>query len=320
MNILWGFLQALIFPGFLFLSVYALFAEWLDRKLFAQMQNRIGPPLIQPLADTIKLFSKETIIPKAVQAGLFTLLPYFSFAAVVTSFLFVPVYATPAISSFPGDLVIVAYLLTIPTLVLSLAGWSSDSTYSILGGIRALTQLFAYEVPFFLALFTPALLLGTWNISEIAARLPGYLLANPFYFIPVLISFLVGIVALQGKLERKPFDIPDAETEIVAGPFTEYSGRLLAIFRLSIDMEMVCGASLLAALFLGGPQPFISWMPGIISYLLKTLAIIFILAYIKAAVGRIRIDQMIRFGWQILAPLSLVGMLIVVLFQKGGLI
>jgi NADH-quinone oxidoreductase subunit H len=313
MNILWGILQALIFPGFLFLSVYALFAEWMDRKLFAQMQNRIGPPLIQPLADTIKLFSKETIIPKAVQAGLFTLLPYFSFAGVVTAFLFVPVFGTPAISSFPGDLVIVAYLLTIPTLVLSLAGWSSDSTYSILGGIRALTQLFAYEVPFFLALFTPALLLGTWNISEIAARLPGFLLANPFYFIPVLI-------ALQGKLERKPFDIPDAETEIVAGPFTEYSGRLLAIFRLSIDMELVCGASLLAALFLGGPQPFISWMPGIISYFLKTLAIIFILAYIKAAVGRIRIDQMIRFGWQILAPLSLVGILMVVLFQKGGLI
>jgi len=309
----------LIFPGFLFLVVYAIFAEWLDRKLYARMQNRVGPPYWQPLADLIKLFSKEVIIPRSAGHYLFILLPYFAFASVVTAFFFIPVWSPQALYSYQGDLVIVAYLLTIPTLALSLSGWNSATAYSILGGIRCLTQLFAYEIPFFLALLTPALLLGTWNISEISQKLPSFLVANPFYFIPIILSFLVGIVALQGKLERKPFDIPDAETELVAGPFTEYSGRLLAFFRLSIDMEMVVGASLLSAVFLGGAQSFLG-IPGFLFYLIKTLFVIFVLAYIKAAVARIRIDQMINFGWRVLAPSSLVGMLLVVLFRKGGIL
>jgi NADH-quinone oxidoreductase subunit H len=313
------FILQLIFPGFLFLVVYAIFAEWLDRKLYARMQNRVGPPYWQPLADLIKLFSKEVIIPRSAGHYLFILLPYFAFASVVTAFFFIPVWSPKALYSYQGDLVIVAYLLTIPTLTLSLSGWNSATAYSILGGIRCLTQLFAYEIPFFLALLTPALLLGTWNISEISQKLPSFLVANPFYFIPIILSFLVGIVALQGKLERKPFDIPDAETELVAGPFTEYSGRLLAFFRLSIDMEMVVGASLLSAVFLGGAQSFLG-IPGFLFYLIKTLFVIFVLAYIKAAVARIRIDQMINFGWRVLAPSSLVGMLLVVLFRKGGIL
>lgn len=312
-------LQILIFPGFLFLLAYAIFAEWMDRKLFARMQNRVGPPFWQPLADLIKLFSKEVIVPSSVGRYLYLLLPYFAFASVVIAFFFIPVWSSQALYSYEGDLVIVAYLLTVPTLVLSLSGWNSATAYSILGGIRCLTQLFAYEVPFFLALLTPALLLGTWNISEISQNLPSFLIHNPFYFIPVILAFLVGIVALQGKLERKPFDIPDAETELVAGPFTEYSGRLLAIFRISLDMEMVVGVSLLSAVFLGGASSFLG-IPGFLVYLVKTLILIFILAYIKGALGRIRIDQMIGFGWKILAPLSLLGMLIVVLFRKGGIL
>jgi len=318
-NALWLIFQALIFPGFLFLAVCALMLQWLDRKLYARFQNRVGPPFVQPLADLIKLFSKETIVPKCAEQGLFRYLPYFSFAAVVTSFLSIPIYTANAVISYPGDLVIVAYLLTIPTLVMALAGWSSCTAYSIIGGIRTLSQLFAYEVPFVLALLTPALLLGTWNIAEISQRLPAFLIANPFYFIPVILAFLVGVISLQGKLERKPFDIPDAETEIVAGPFTEYSGRLFGIFRLSLDMEFVVGASLLASVFLGGATSFFG-IPAILSYLIKTLFIVFVLAYIKSAVARIRIDQMIRFGWRVLAPLSLLGMLLVVIFNKGGLL
>jgi len=319
MNGLFFILKILIFPGFLFLVIYAIFAEWLDRKLYARMQNRVGPPYWQPLADLIKLFSKQVVVPRSAGYYFYILLPYFAFASVVTAFLFIPVWSSRALYSYQGDLVIVAYLLTIPTLVLSLSGWNSATAYSILGGIRCLTQLFAYEVPFFLALLTPALLLGTWNISEISQNLPAFLLAHPFYFIPVILAFIVGVIALQGKLERKPFDIPDAETELVAGPFTEYSGRLLAIFRLSLDMEMVVGASLLSAVFLGGATSLLG-IPGFIAYLIKTLILIFILAYIKAAVARIRIDQMIGFGWKILAPLSLLGMLLVVLFQKGGIL
>jgi len=311
--------KIVIFPGFIFLLAYSLFAQWLDRKLYARMQNRVGPPFIQPLADILKLFSKETIIPTSVDAFLFRVLPYFAFAGVVTSFLFVPVYSSSPVTSYPGDLVVVAYLLTIPTLVLSLAGWVSCNAYSVIGGIRCLSQLFAYEVPFFIALLTPAMLLETWNISEISKQLPPFLAANPVYIIPVGVAFVVGIISLQGKLERKPFDIPDAETEIVAGPFTEYSGRLFGIFRLTLDMEMIVGVSLITAIFLGGAMPFFG-IPGIVMFFVKTLFVLFILAYIKTAVGRIRIDHMVSFGWTTLAPVSISAMLFVVILHKGGLL
>ena len=311
--------EVIVYPGFLFLFVFALFAQWLDRKLYARMQNRVGPPFIQPFADFVKLFSKETVVPRNVDKMLFSLVPYFAFAATVTSFLFLPIASDEPVVKLPGDIVIVAYLLTIPTLVMALAGWISVTAYSIIGGIRCLSQLFSYEIPFFLALLTPAMLLETWNISEISKRLPSFLLSNPIYIIPVGIAFLVGIISLQGKLERKPFDIPDAETELVAGPFTEYSGRLFGIFRITLDMEMIVGVALLVAVFLGGADSFFG-LPGFIAYLLKSLFILFVLAYIKTAVARIRIDQMISFGWMVLAPSSLVGIFLVVLLHKGGVL
>jgi NADH-quinone oxidoreductase subunit H len=319
MDLIYSLGKILVFPGFGFLVLYSLFAQYLDRKLYARMQNRVGPPLIQPLADIVKLFSKETIVPRNVDIKLFRLLPFFAFAGVATSFLFIPVFHSTPIYSYPGDLVIVAYLLTIPTMVLALSGWVSCTAYSIIGGIRCISQLFAYEVPFFLALLTPALLLETWNITEISKKLPSFLLHNPVYIIPCLISFIVAIIALQGKLERKPFDIPDAETEIVAGPFTEYSGRLFGIFRITLDMELIAGVSLVSAIFLGGANPFFG-IPAIVMYLLKTLFVLSILIYIKASVARIRIDQMISFGWLVLAPSSLTSMLLVVILHKGGLL
>lgn len=321
MEIVKSLIKILIFPGFGFLVIYALLTQWIDRKLYAQMQNRVGPPWFQPAADLLKLFAKETIIPARVDSFLFRVLPYIAFAGVVTSFMFIPVWSTQPMSSYPGDLVIVFYLLTIPTLVLSLAGWVSVTAYSIIGGIRCLTQLFSYEIPFFIAVLTPALILGTWNIAEISAALPTFLIHHPVYFIPVFIAFIVGIIALQGKLERKPFDIPDAETELVAGPFVEYSGRLFAIFRLSLDMELIVGVSLLNAIFLGGANPHFG-LPavfGFVFYLIKTLLIIFVLAYIKTSVARIRIDQMINFGWRVLAPASLLGMLLTIILRRGGL-
>jgi NADH-quinone oxidoreductase subunit H len=319
MKIIMALFNSFVFPGLFFLVAYALFAEWMDRKLYAKMQNRVGPPLLQPLADIVKLLAKETIVPSNADAKLFHLMPYFAFAGVATSFLFIPVLNTDTIFSYPGDLVIVVYLLAIPTITLALAGWTSRTAYSIIGGIRCLSQLFSYEIPFFVALLTPSLLVGTWNISEISNLLPVFLVAHPFYFIPTAIAFIVGIISLQGKLERKPFDIPDAETEIVAGPLTEYSGRLYGIFRLTMDMEMVAGASLLAAVFLGGTSSFLG-LYGFVSYILKTFIIIFILAFIKTATARIRIDQMVSFGWKVLAPLSLVAMFLAVIFYKGGLI
>jgi len=308
-SILLSLTYVFVFPGFLFLAFYGLFLQWLDRKLTAVMQNRVGPPWFQPAADFIKLVSKEMIVPEGCDMTMFKLLPYFAIAAVMTSILILPVWCA-APYSFQGDLVAVIYLLTIPTVTFFLAGWSSSSPYATIGAMRVLTQLFAYEVPLMLSLIGPAILAGTWNITEIA----GFFTAHKTSMLPQLPGFLIALLALQGKLERVPFDMPHAKNEIVGGQFTEYSGRLLAFFYLAVDMEMVAGAALLNAVFLGGTLGFCG-LAGFAVFLAKTLGIVFLLALIKVAMGRIRIDQMVRLCWQILAPLSL-GQILLDVFLK----
>lgn len=299
----------LVFPGFLFLAAYGMFCEWVDRKLYARFQNRIGPPWFQPEADFIKLMSKEEIIPEAANTVIFKLLPIFALAAVLTAFLYIPVWNTNISYytnySFNGDLIVVFYLLTIPTLTFFLAGWHSTSLFATIGSVRNLTQLFAYEVPLLLSLLGPALLSGSWSISG----LNHFFVTHPALLPVNIIGFLVALVAVQGKLERVPFDIPEAETEIVAGSFTEYSGKLLGIFRLAIDLEMVVAAALISAVFLGGSfglHPV--W--GFVLFIVKTLLVVAILALLRTVMARIRIEQLMRFCWRYLAPIALVQMLI----------
>jgi NADH-quinone oxidoreductase subunit H len=238
----------LVFPGFLFLMAYGMICEWFDRKLYARFQNRVGPPWFQPEADFIKLLSKEEIIPEAADKVMFRLLPIFSLAAILTAFLYLPIWSTSAVYRFEGDLLVVFYLLTIPTLTMFLAGWNSTSLFSALGSVRNLTQLFAYEVPLLLSLLGPGLLAGTWSVSGINV----FFLHHPELLAVNIIGFLVALVAIQGKLERVPFDIPEAETEIISGSLTEFGGRLMALFRLSTDLELVVLATLVSAIFLGG--------------------------------------------------------------------
>jgi len=295
--------QILIFPGFLFLSSYGMFLQWVDRKLCAVMQNRMGPPWFQPIADFIKLLAKEVIVPDEANNTMFRVLPYFALAAVMTAMVSIPVGET-ALFSFQGDLVAVIYLLTIPTVTFFLAGWSSKSPYSTVGSMRVLTQLFAYEVPLMLALIGPAILAGSWNISEISA----FFAAHPALIPAQLLGFLAAIIALQGKLERLPFDIPHAKNEIAGGQFTEYSGRLLDFFLLAVDMELVVGAALLNAVFLGGALG-LTGIAAIALFLAKTLAITFLLALLKVLMARIRIEQMINFCWKYLAPVAMAQVL-----------
>ncbi|OGR42165.1 MAG: NADH dehydrogenase [Elusimicrobia bacterium GWA2_61_42] len=291
----------LIFPGFLFLAVYGLYLQWVDRKLCAVMQNRMGPPWIQPYADFIKLLAKEVIVPDAAtNKTMFRVLPFFAMAAVMTALISIPVWTPAALFSFQGDMVVVIYLLTIPTVTFFLAGWSSSSPYSTVGSMRVLTQLFAYEVPLMLSLIGPAILAGTWNISEISA----FFAAHPALIPAQLLGFLAALVALQGKLERMPFDIPHAKNEIVGGQFTEYSGRLFGFFCLAVDMELVVGAALVNAVFLGGSLGF-AGAAGLAVFLGKTLFITFLLALLKVLMARIRIEQMINFCWKYLAPVAM---------------
>ena len=294
-----------VFPGFIFLSIISLAAEFVDRKLHARLQNRIGPPWYQPLADFIKLMTKETIIPQSASSRMFRALPMFSIAAVSTAFLYIPIWSITSLYPFDGDLIVVLYFLTVPTFTFFLAGWFSSSLYAEIGAIRAITQLFAYEVPLYMALLGPAILAGTWSISGMAS----YYYAHPLMALFNIPGLIVSLVAAQGKLERAPFDIPDAETEIVGGTFTEYSGRFLAFFRMSIDVELVVVSALIVALFFPLFTPAHAII-GFLIFLVKILIVIFLLTVLRTALARLRIEQMVIFCWKILAPAALLQVLI----------
>ena len=291
-------LNILIFPGLFFLLVLGLAGQFVDRKLYARLQNRVGPPWFQPVADFFKLLGKESVVPEEADRRMFVMAPIFALAAVVAAYLYIPLWSTKPLFSFSGDLVVVLYLLLIPTLTFFLGGWYSRSIFSTLGAVRSITQLFAYEIPLLIALLSPALLADTWSISGMTM----YYQAHPWHWLFNLIGFGVALVTLLGKLERVPFDAPEAETEIVAGSFTEYSGRYLAFFRMAIDAEAIVSSSLVAAVFL----PFGLGLP----LWLGIAAILFALALLRTVFARLRMDQMINFCWRYVAPIAFLQVII----------
>jgi NADH-quinone oxidoreductase subunit H len=316
----------LVFPGFLFLFFFGSALEWVDRKLYARMQNRMGPMytgpwgFTQPIADIAKLFGKEDLTPKAADARMFNLMPLVALASVCAAGLLLPFWNLGH-NSFPGDLLVMAYLLAIPSFTLFLAGWFSVSPYALIGASRVLTQLFAYEVPFFLALLTPSVITGSWQLSQIQAFhwWEGSWWNIGLRIIAQTIAFGVAITCLQAKLERVPFDIPEAETEVVAGPLTEYSGKKLGIFRLQKNILMLVGAGLLATVFLPsfpmlGPVFSGCWL------IAKIVFVVAILSVIRASFARIRIDQIVVFSWKYLAPLSLVQFFIVLILKANTVV
>jgi NADH-quinone oxidoreductase subunit H len=321
-------LFVLVFPGFLFQFLMAATLEWMDRKLYARMQNRVGPlytgqsGFLQPVADLVKLFAKEDLTPAAADKFMFNLMPLVALAAVCTSGLLVPLWVIKPFTSFSGDIIVDAYLLAIPSFALFLAGWFSSSPFSLIGASRVLTQLFAYEVPFFLALLTPAVIAGSWQITKIMEFhwWEGGVLLVLLRAIGQTIAFGVAVTCLQAKLERVPFDAPEAETEVVAGPLTEYSGKKYGIFRLQKNILMYTGAALVAAVFL--PSFPMGAILGGIWLIVKTLFVVAILSVIRASFGRIRIDQIVVFSWKYLAPLSLLQFLVVLVLkaQQGSVL
>jgi len=276
--------------------------QWADRKLVARFQNRIGPRFIQPLADTIKLLAKEEIMPRGVHKGLFLALPVVALAAALTAGLYVPMFGFQPASSFRGDLIVALYSLSVLTLTMGLAGANTVSQFSLVGATRTLTQLFSYEAPFLLSLLGPAIAAGTWQISEIN----NYTGQNLWMIVAQPIGFCVALIGLMGKLELPPFDAPEAETEIVAGAMTEYSGRGYALFRIGKDVELVIGLTLVSAFYLGG-------LANPLEFLLKTLALLLVLALLQTAFARLRIDQTVGLWWRTGAFLAVVQLIVIVL-------
>jgi len=274
----------LVFPSGLFILIYGLAYEWIDRKLVARLQNRIGPRLFQPLADVVKLLAKEEVVPQGVNHLLFNGLPIVALAGALTAALYAPLAGRAPAFSFRGDLIVTLYLLSLLTLCIGVAGATTRDLFSMIGATRTLTQVFSYEAPFLMALLGPAIVAGSWQISEINTYADGRWLA-----LTQPIGFLVAIIGLMGKLELPPFDAPEAETEIVAGALTEYSGRGLALFRLGKGVELVIGLTLVAAFFLGG-------VSNPLDFLLKKLVILFVMADIQAMLTRFLIEQGVRWG------------------------
>ncbi len=315
-EILTTLVALLIFPGFGFLLVCAWLFDWLDRRILARLQGRVGPPWFQPVADFIKLLAKEDILPVGANAWAAALLPMVSLAAVLTAALYVPLAGWSALS-FQGDLIVVLFLLSLPALAYFVAGWVSIGVYSILGGNRSLLQYFSYEVPFLMALSGPAILAGSWSLADIVSHQAGGgwgLLAQP-------VGFLLALVGLIGKLKRDPLDIPKAKSEVVAGSLTEFSGRKLALWHLTMDMQTVVGIFLLVNTFLGGDAIWasLSWgaLPATLFFALKVLVVLALLSLISALYARLRIDQLATLGWRVLAPLGL-AQLLVTIWMSGG--
>jgi NADH-quinone oxidoreductase subunit H len=296
----------LVFPGFGFLLVCGWLFDWLDRRILARLQGRVGPPWYQPVADFIKLLAKEDVLPTGANDRVAALLPMLSFAAVLTAGLYVPI-AGHSVAAFEGDLVVVLFLLSIPALAYFLAGWVSVGVYSILGGNRSLLQYFSYEVPFLMALSGPAILAGSWSVRGIALQQA----ATGWNAAMQPLGFLLALVGLIGKLKRDPLDIPKAKSEVVAGSLTEFSGRKLALWHLTMDIQTVVGILLLVNTFLGSPDLWGAF-PTAPIFALKALAILVLLSTISALYARLRIDQLATLGWRVLAPLALVQLLVTV--------
>lgn len=329
------FLQVLIFPGIFFLTFIALLWEWVDRKFYAKIQNRVGPyftgkrGFLQPLADFIKLLSKEDLTPEQSNKRGFKTAPIVLAITILFLLMFIPIIGNQGLISFEGDMLFILFGSSLIMAVIMLSGWFSSSPFAIAGGTRTGLLMVAYELPLILSLLTPAVLAGSLSISTILS----YQLANGIPFIavfPIMFGFIIYLIALEAELERVPFDVAHAETEIVAGWKVEYSGKKLALLSMVSDLELVFGAGIATTIFLGGPYLFeflpFDWAQyiatfaattpfGVLYYalvfLFKSFLIILILSLFKGLMARLRIDQIVNGSWKILLPLAIIVLLLV---------
>jgi NADH-quinone oxidoreductase subunit H len=306
MNTLTSLTSLLIFPAGLTLLLMGMLYEWTDRKLVARFQNRTGPRWFQPIADVVKLFAKEQITPGIKNPFLFFGLPIVAISGALTAALYVPLLGFTPAHSLPGDLIVTIYLLSLLTMCMGLAGWNTSSRFALVGATRALTQVFAYEAPFMLALLGPAMAAGSWQINVI-----NDYAANHWFIISQPVGFVIALIGLMGKLELPPFDAPEAETEIVAGALTEYSGRGLAMFKIGKSIELVVGITLVSAFYLGG-------LHGILPFLAKTLGVLFVMTMLQSLLTRLRIDQTVGLWWRF-GTILVLAQIVIIILLKGGL-
>ena len=307
----WTLIQFLFFPGLFFLLFLAFFTEWLDRKIVAKFQNRYGPlhvgpkGILQPIADFIKLLSKEDITPSMADKVPFALVPVLLLAFTITPLFYIPIIGSDALVSFEGDLFIIMFLMSLISLLVFIGGWASTNRFGTVGSIRAGLQMFAYEIPMNLAIIGPAVSARSLSLSKIVE----WQLCRFWNLFTQPIGFVILIICLMAHLQIVPFDIPEAESEIVGGWIVEFSGKKLALIRLAKDFEFVLASSLIVSLYLGGPYG--PWYISPIVYLAKFFLCVFILSNLRAAFARYRIDHLLVGAWKYLTPLALLQICLV---------
>ncbi len=325
-------LKLLVVFGFLMVSV--LFMVWFERKIISDMQNRIGPNragpwgTIQALADGIKLFFKEDLLPDKADCRVFRLAPYMSIVPAFLSFAIVPVGGTISIAGRETYLQLadppigVLFLLAMSSVAVYgviLAGWASGSKYPLLGSVRASAQMVSYEAAMSLSVVSAVLVAGSLSTREIVESQAVW---NWNLWQLGAVPFLIFMVAVTAELNRPPFDLVEAEQELVGGFHTEYSSIRFAMFYLAEYMNLITMSAIAITLFLGGPAgPSIPILPdaleGVLWFLTKLLVFLFSYVWLRATLPRLRYDQLMNVGWKVLIPLALFWLLLIAALRIG---
>lgn len=308
-NAVAGLVKAQMVLVFILLNV--LFLVWLERKVSGHIQQRMGPMRtgwhgsLQTLADVLKLISKEDIIPEGADRRIFSLAPIVAFAPALAVYVVIPFGPTLIARDLNIALVYIAAISSFIVISILMSGWSSNNKWSLIGSMRAAAQLISYEIPLVISIIAVAMLAGTLSLQEIVHAQQGsfwYILVQP-------LGFVVFAVATLAELNRAPFDLPEAESELVAGYQTEYSGMRWAMFMLSEYGSLVSASAIAATLYFGGwSGP--GFLPPVVWFLLKVYVFIFLAMWVRWTFPRIRVDQLMDVGWKGLVPLSILNLVI----------
>jgi NADH-quinone oxidoreductase subunit H len=318
----WGnfliFFLAVVVLLFIVLG-FVTYAIYFERKVIGWMQLRVGPNrvgpfgMLQTVADILKLLLKEDTIPRKADRALFILAPVLCYVPAFAVLAVIPYTDKLFFADLNVGLLYYVALSSISTIAIVLGGWASNNKYALLGGMRSAAQMISYEVPLVISLVGVVMMTGSLNLGKIVDAQTGSGWFWDWNFLPQIIGFVVFVIAAVAELNRTPFDLPEAESELVAGYHVEYSGFRFAFFMLSEYVYVFALSSLITILFLGGwhaPAPFLDFVPGILWFMLKFAFIVFFLFWIRATFPRVRVDQLMGFGWKVLLPLALLNVFV----------
>lgn len=305
----------LIFPGFLFCFSFGLLLSGIDRKMVAKMQRRVGPSIFQSFYDFFKLLGKENIIPRRASKRIFIISPIIGLVSIVTISLFIPIFNFTFIQGV-ADIIVIIYLITIPAICLMLGGSSSGSSFAGVGISREMVAMISYELPLVIILLAVGAKAGieingnvTFSLSKVVQyqAINGVMISK-LSMIPAALAFLLIIPAEVGSI---PFDVAEAETEICEGPLVEYSGFYLGMYKLTSAIKIFIMGSLFVALFISGAALNNIFLNTIILMLLIIIVTIISVSFTKAVVGRLRVEQTLKFFWTLPTALALFSLILV---------